>query len=130
MAENHIKYPRTPHLPWSQGQSRDDQVLSTTQHFEGKEVIVTEKMDGENTTMYHDHIHARSTTSSPHPSRDWVKKLWSQIQFNIPKGLRVCGENVFAKHSIHYRALPSYFLVFAIFEENVCLSWKETECIR
>jgi hypothetical protein len=39
----------------------------------------------------------------------------------------VCGENLFAKHSIHYSTLPTYFMGFSIWnEQNVCLSWDET----
>ena len=41
------KYPSTPHLPWSPGTTESD-VFVTPSVFEGKEVVVTEKMDGEN----------------------------------------------------------------------------------
>jgi hypothetical protein len=42
-----VKYPRTWHLPWSESESSDDVWLTDTKHFEGKEVVVTEKLDGE-----------------------------------------------------------------------------------
>jgi len=123
-----VKYPRTPHLPWSQGATTDDITLKRVYAFEGKEVVVTEKMDGENTTMYRDHIHARSLDSAHHPSRAWVKTLHGSICQDIPEGWRVCGENLYAEHSISYRNLPSYFLVFSIWtDKNECLSWQETE---
>lgn len=42
-------------------------------------------------------------------------------------GWRLCGENLYAKHSIHYKRLPAHFLVFSIWnEKNECLSWDET----
>ena len=44
-----VKYPRTHHLPWSEGMHDDDRMLSSTKVFENQRVIVTEKMDGENT---------------------------------------------------------------------------------
>jgi hypothetical protein len=44
----YIKYPRTLHLPWSPGLTNDDRQLKSTEHFEGREVVVTVKMDGEN----------------------------------------------------------------------------------
>ena len=53
-----IKYPRTPHLPWSLGATNDDVKQRDLSHFVGKQVVVTEKMDGENTTLYNDYIHA------------------------------------------------------------------------
>jgi hypothetical protein len=95
--------------------------------FIGKRVIVSEKMDGENTTMYTDDIHARSVDGRSHPSRDWVKGFWGQIKADIPKGWRICGENLYAEHSIPYSELPTYFMGFSIWnEKNVCLPWDET----
>lgn len=122
------KYPRTPHLPWSPGGSRDDLLLSDTSQFDGQLVVITEKMDGENTTLYRDGHHARSINPSPHPSRDWIRRLQSEIGYLIPEGWRVCGENLFARHSIPYEDLPSYFMIFSIWDEhNRCLSWANTE---
>ena len=127
MRESRYKYPRTPHLPWSPGVDDDDVVLPVADMFEGRDVVVTEKMDGENTTMYRDHIHARSIDSRHHPSRDWVKALHGRIAHQIPDGWRLCGENVFARHSIAYDDLESYFYLFSVWtDENACLSWDET----
>ena len=84
--ESYIKYPRTPHLPWSLGASSDDKVLPSVGHFEGRQVIVTEKMDGENTTLYRDHIHARSLDSKGGEDRAWVKQFWASIRGEIPEG--------------------------------------------
>lgn len=124
----YIKYPRTPHLPWSRGISSDDTVLVETDvaFFSGKRVIISEKMDGECTTLYRNKVHARSLDSANHPSRNWVKNFWGMIRHNIPEDIRICGENCFAKHSIHYTNLPSYFLGFNAWRENVCLAWDET----
>ena len=122
-----IKYPRTFHLPWSLGRSSDDKVLTDTECLSGKTLMATVKMDGENTTMTRDAVHARSLDSVTHESRTWVKVLWSQIRFDIPEGWRICGENLYAKHSIGYNNLGSYFHVFNIWNaDNVCLNWTET----
>jgi hypothetical protein len=121
------KYPRTLHLPWSLGATVDDRILSDTSCFEGKEIVITEKCDGENSNLYHDYYHARSLDSKPHPSRTWLKNYHASFKQDIPEGWRICGENMFAKHSIRYENLPSYFLVFSIWnEQNICLSWDET----
>ncbi|MCB9639389.1 MAG: RNA ligase family protein [Myxococcales bacterium] len=125
--EKRFKYPRTPHLPWSPGISSDDLKVSDISRLEDQEIIVTEKMDGENTTIYRDGLHARSLSSGHHPSRSWVKQLQQQIGYMLPEGWRICGENLFARHSILYDALPSYFLMFSIWDhDNCCLSWDET----
>lgn len=123
----YTKYPRTFHLPWSESVASDDKVLRSLSHFENQEVVVTEKMDGENTTMYTDHIHARSLDSSGGEDRAWVKQFWSSIRNDIPRGWRICGENLWARHSIPYSDLPSYFLGFSIWDEsNTALTWDET----
>ncbi len=123
----YTKYPRTPHLPWSRGISDDDKMIKSTDHFQNKYVVVTSKMDGENTTMYRDHIHARSLDSRGGVDRDWVKRFWATIKDDIPEGYRICGENLWAKHSIYYTDLKSYFYGFSVWDENnICLSWKET----
>jgi len=121
------KYPRTYHFSFSPGTTSDDRFLPSDNLFVGKEVVVTEKMDGENTTMYPDHIHARSLDSNHHPSRTIVKQLHGQIKHNIPQDWRICGENMYAKHSIFYDKLPSYFLVFSVWKGDFCLSWDETK---
>jgi hypothetical protein len=122
-----FKYPRTRHLPWSPGASDDDLVADTVASFVGQRVIVSEKMDGENTTLYRDHLHARSLDGRHHPSRNWVKGLHARIAHDIPEGWRLCGENLYARHSIVYETLPSYFMLFSLWDaENRCLDWDST----
>jgi len=121
------KYHRTYHLPWSLGATSDDKMVSNDSHFVGKNVVVTEKMDGENTSLYRNTMHARSLDSRHHASRDWVKQFWSKIAWMIPEGMVIRGENLFAKHSILYESLPSYFLGFSAEDENgTVLSWNDT----
>lgn len=122
----YFKYPRTFHLPWSPGATKDDRFMDSIP-WQGREVVVTEKMDGENTTMYRDHIHARAITNSYHPSRSRVKNLHAQIAQDIPQGWRLCGENLQAVHSIEYHDLPTHFMLFSVWDEkNECLSWDDT----
>lgn len=123
-----VKYPRTYHLPWSASVTADDRTLdqSLVDGWAGTEVVITEKMDGENTAMYRDYLHARSLDYTSHISRDYVKALHARIAHEIPPDWRICGENLWAKHSIGYQALRGYFLVFSIWEGFDCLSWDET----
>jgi len=127
-----IKYPRTYHLPWSPGITNDDRMMPNTKALESEEIIVTEKMDGENTTlMNHKHnpaLHARSINGyQPHESRNWMKKFHSIIGSEIPLYWRLCCENMYAEHSIHYEGLATYALGFAIWNDrNEILAWKDT----
>lgn len=121
------KYPRTPHLPYSLGTTNDDKKLDDTSQFNNMRLMASLKMDGENTTMTSDKVYARSINSVDHDSRHIVKSLWSTIRYEIPNGWRICGENLYAKHSIKYTDLVDYFQVFSIWNEhNTCLNWNET----
>jgi hypothetical protein len=101
-------------------------MLETTEPWRGKQVVITEKMDGECTTLYRDGIHARSLDYAAHPSRNRIKRMWASICSDIPENYRICGENLTAVHSIRYDSLPSFLLVFSIWDGLTCLSWDET----
>lgn len=123
----YVKYPRTYHLPWSPGVSKSDRVWKNTQALENRHVTVTEKLDGENITLYRDCVHARAVEGQHYPWQDWVRNLQARIGWELPDGWRLCGEYLYSPHAIQYTELPSYFLVFAIYDaDNVCLSWEET----
>ncbi|MFF7261437.1 RNA ligase family protein [Streptomyces sp. NPDC008159] len=120
-------YPRTRHLPWSPGATSDDLRVTDLSGLRGREVVVTEKLDGENTTLYADGLHARSLDSAHHPSRTWVKALQARVGPYIPEGWRVCGENMFARHSLAYEDLESWFYGFSVWDaEGRCLDWDRT----
>lgn len=125
---DYMKYPRTYHLPWTGSKTTDDKVLKDTQMFAGQEVVVTEKMDGENSTIYSNgYFHARSVDGRNHPSQTWLKNYMQGFCYDIPEGWRICGENLYATHAIHYPFLDSYFQVFSIWDDkNICLDWDET----
>lgn len=122
----HFKYPKTFHVPWSLGLQNDDRMQKDMSIFYDKEIVVTEKMDGENASLYRDYYHARSTMSKHHPSRNWIKDLHKRIQTDIPEHFRICGENLYAEHSIKYGSLDNFFHVFSIWDNERCLPWDET----
>ncbi len=80
------------------------------------------------TSIYNNYLHARSLDSTNHPSRNWIKQFASEKIFgHLPGGWRICGENLFAKHSIHYQDLTSYFYAFSIWSQNnIALGWDES----
>lgn len=125
---NYIKHPRIYHLPFSPGIGKDDKIIKNLSQFYNNEIVITLKLDGENTNFYKNGYHARSFTWTFHPSRTWIEAYYySKLQNIIPEGWRICGENMYAKHSIYYKNLESYFYVHSIWNENnICLSWDET----
>lgn len=123
---NRVKFPKTYHLPWSETINDDDKKLSKTSHFEGADIVILEKMDGENTSMYSDFMHARSIDSKHNYTRDWAKKMHSILKNEIPKDWVFCFENVAYYHSIFYDNLKSYCYLLSIWKDDgFCLSYDE-----
>jgi len=123
----YVKYSRTYHLPTSPNLQNDDRQHKNVHTLFQEPIIASIKMDGECSTLYSDYNHARSIDSKHHESRSWLKALHGRIAHEIPKGWRICGENLFAKHSIHYHHLKDFFYVFSIWDEkNEALSWEDT----
>lgn len=125
-----FKYPRTLHHPRSLSISSDDKVISKDDlsNLLGEEVVVTEKMDGENSTIYPDgYTHARSIDSKYHSSRTILKSLAATVGYLIPEDLRICAENLYARHSIAYDNLQSFVMAFSVWRGDTCLSWDEAE---
>lgn len=128
IAMNHYKYPRTFHFDYSPNVQNDDRMHQNIDFLKDQKIIGSIKMDGECTSMYPDYIHARSIDSKHHESRSVVKQIHASIKHMIPGGWRICGENLFAKHSIHYKNLKSYFQVFSVWDQyNIALNWNDTK---
>jgi len=124
--DDYVKYPRTYHFDFS-NPSKDDKVLKDYSALLNEEIVVTTKLDGENTSLMRNYAHARSLEPLFGQDRGWVKSLHARISHDIPEYWRICGENLYATHSIHYSNLESYFYCFSIWNEiNECLSWNET----
>lgn len=124
-----VKYPRTYLLPFSPSgpSTSSDKIMKDCSCFDGEEVVVLIKYDGENFSLYKDYCHARSLAAPSHPSQTWIKNFHSSIKHYIPDGWRICCENMYGKHTIHYHNLPFYMFLLSVWNEsNICLSWDET----
>ena len=120
------KYGRTFYLPISLGATSDDKIMSSLDGLRVDDLVVTEKMDGENTTIHREGTHARSPDSRYHPSRDWIKAFAAGISPQLSDNERIVGENLYARHSISYEALPSYFMGFSWIIEDIIQPWDAT----
>lgn len=129
-----MKYPRTYHLPWSPGATKDDKKLQGEwfEYFKDKYVVFTEKLDGENTAMTTQDVYARShgaPTRSP-----WSRNLWDpndglywKVKSFIGENETLFGENLYGEHSIHYDKLPEYWHMFAANDGERWYSWDEVK---
>ena len=128
MNELRNKYPRTYHFDFSPGVQSDDKIITDLSKFIDQEVVASIKQDGENTSLYHDYMHARSLDSRHNFTRDWVKKMHSVLRHHIPENFSLVGENMWAEHAIRYPDgyLKSYFYLFSIWENgDTCLSYDD-----
>ncbi|MCY6382679.1 RNA ligase family protein [Hoeflea prorocentri] len=91
-----------------------------------EDVVITEKMDGENTTIHREGTHARSPDSRYHPSRDWLKAYAAGVSIRLSQDERVVGEYLYARHSVSYENLQSYFLGFAWIIGDEVQSWDSS----
>lgn len=124
------KYPRSPHLPWSPGGTKDDKRMLDVSSLVGVDLVITEKCDGSNLTYTREQVFARSHGKPPvHPSFDLAKATHAQLRGHLDEGLSVFCEYCYAVHSIEYEALPGYSMVFGVRDDakKVWWSWVMVE---
>ena len=124
------KYPRTYHLNWSPGTTSDDRIAKEEdlKNLFEDEIVITEKLDGENCGMTNRGVYARSHavfTESPW-SRE-VRLIQAMLSRDIEDNMTLFGENMEGIHSIEYSKLASYFYLFGIRKDDYMLSWKNVE---
>lgn len=128
--EESRKYKRSLHAHISLGTTSDDRFIPfgyVKAFADMKDLVLTEKLDGQNNCLSKKGVFARSHVApSAHP---WDKPLidrWNLIKHDL-KDLEIFGENMYAIHSIAYRQLESYYYVFAVREGEYWLSWEEVK---
>ena len=91
------------------------------------QLVLTEKLDGQNNCFNKYGVFARShTATSAHPWDKPLTERWNLVKNDL-KDLEIFGENMFGIHSIAYRKLESYFYVFAVREGDRWFSWEEVK---
>jgi hypothetical protein len=123
------KYNRTYHLSWSPGATNDDRISDSVNSLLGKEIVITEKLDGENCGMTDKGVYARSHaafTTSP-----WSREVRSlhklSVEDELGDGVYLFGENMEGIHSIEYTNLTSYFYIFGVRDNNIWVPWDKVE---
>lgn len=116
------------HLPWSPGTTSDDRIAPSVENLLGKELVMTEKLDGENSGWTSEGVYARShATFTTSPWSTMVRQLHSIVKRDIEPGTFLFGENMEGIHSIEYDNLISPFYLFGIRVGEKWLSWEEVE---
>ena len=129
--DDFVKYPRTPHLFGSTG-TDDDKHLgeAESQNFVADPALISEeKCDGANSGIHFTRqgrlvmqCRGHEITAGMHPQFDLFKQ-WISVKRPVLEKLLGCkfilyGEWLYARHSVHYRGLPHYFLEFDIYDKD------------
>ena len=127
------KYPSTPHWPWSEKVHRDDSYHENPEFFLGRQIVVTEKLDGGNTCLHEGEVYARSTSvPAVHGSFAMVKTYhsWKTTQSEF-EGFAFYGEEMYGVHTLEYDPMrrEETYRLFAVLnlEQNLFLSWDSVE---
>lgn len=123
------KYVRTPHLEGSRLQPGDDDIAQVRfAELVGKDVVVEEKVDGQNAALSFDVDGRLLLQSRGHYLRGGPRersfelfKRWAacheaRLREVLQDRYIVYGEWCWAKHTCFYDALPHYFLAFDVFD--------------
>lgn len=108
------KYPRTLHWYNSQTVHSDDRYHTRPAYFVGREVIITEKLDGGNTCLFNGEVFARSTNQPSHAG--WMAMVRKHHAWKTQRDdVAFYGEDLFGIHSIEYDPMPEMqtFRLFA-----------------
>jgi hypothetical protein len=129
--DDFVKYPRTPHLFGSKG-TDDDKHLGPKESaafVADASLIAEEKLDGTNVGIHFTaagrlvmQCRGHEITTGMHPQYDlfkqWVMVKRPTLEAMLADRYILFGEWLYAKHSVHYRALPHYFFEFDIYDKQ------------
>lgn len=124
------KYGSTPHWPWSQTVHKDDRYHVEPEVFTGREVVITEKLDGGNTCLWQGEVYARSTGQPA--TQGWfamVKKHHAWKTASTSPDQYIYGEDLYGLHSIAYEPIKEdeTYRVFNVREGDTWLKWDRVE---
>jgi hypothetical protein len=129
--DDFTKYPRTPHLFGSRG-TDDDRRFGQQESLDfiaDASLIVEEKLDGTNVGIHFTsagrmvlQCRGHEITSGMHVQYDlfkqWTMGKRTVLEALLEDRLLLFGEWLYARHSVHYRRLPHYFLEFDIYDKQ------------
>lgn len=126
-----VKYPRTPHLFGSRG-TADDKHLgqhSSLAFLADASLVVEEKVDGTNVGVHFTPAgrmvlqgRGREIVGGMHaqygPFQRWAAAERPALEMLLGDRLLLFGEWLYARHSLHYRRLPHYFVALDIYDKQ------------
>lgn len=141
MLSDFFRFPHIAYLAWlGAGAPRDDKVLSRAeiQALLADEVTVEEKLDGANVGLslgpdgelraqnrgqYLAQTHTGQFARLP----AWLSQHGDALRSNLTPDRMLFGEWCAARHSLDYRALPDWFLLFDVYDRTVGRFWSASK---
>jgi ATP-dependent RNA circularization protein (DNA/RNA ligase family) len=137
VADDFTKFPRTPHLLWlNAGPLRNDKLMDAVEaeRLLRQPLAVEEKIDGANLGLSlgpDGRVRAQSrgnyittgTGGQWQPLWRWLARRDQGLRTGLA-GLIAFGEWCFARHTVHYDALPDWFVLFDIYERGAGRFWS------
>ena len=118
------RYPRTPCWPWSPSRPRGDRATKDPEGFIRREIVITEKLDGSNTTLRNGDALTRSGTRAA----PWLAMARKHHAWKLA-GLDeiIYGEDLYGVHTITYAPMREHqtFRAFALLRGNSLVSQDE-----
>lgn len=133
-----FRFPHTPHIAWlGTGMPRDDKVLAPHEaaHLLSGPVVVEEKLDGANLGLSlapDGNLRAQNRGQylvEPYSGQfsrlpSWLGAHRAALTQSLSPELILFGEWCAAKHSLHYEALPDWFVVFDVYDRAAGRFWS------
>lgn len=122
------KYPRSFHFPFSEGATSDDKTSKDYSFLENEEIVILEKLDGQNSGVSKYDVFARShSTPTELPWDKPIIELFKNKKNMIGEDEFVFGESMVGIHSLEYKKLESYYYIFGVRVKDEWLSWDDVE---
>ncbi len=123
-----LKYPSTGHWPGSLSVHRDDTYNRNPEAFVGREVIITEKLDGGNTSLNNGEVFARSNVAPSHAGWMAMVRKYHAWKTAGETQYTFYGEDIAALHSLPYSVpMDQTYYVFAVLDtlHKDWISWDQ-----
>jgi len=126
-----VKYPRTLHVEGSSLQTGDPRKKIPFSELAGKHLVIEEKMDGSNSAVGLDIYGQLYLQSRGHillggrreTQFDMLKSMMHPMRTQLAEVLGgryvMFGEWLYARHTIYYDKLPSYFMEFDVWDRQL-----------
>ena len=119
------RYPRTPYWPWSPSNPPVHRFCPSAERFVGREIVVTEKLDGACTALHNGNALTRDGSGNAAPWLQMARKhhAWKTSGLDVV----IYGEDLMAVHSITYEPIreSETLRAFAALRDGRFASWNE-----